>query len=495
MMSVGDCLQISYEAGICFKKCSFGVRNQKNLRRVYLSPQAALRFQPRDLWSFIVSHRFKKTPIQIIRHRRDTVSCRSFRITLALMSRSYAAALRRHPILLTLISAVGLISFSLSACGLRPLLSRNFFTHNNDNWTDTKAHSVFISSYLQPLLIWAAVILICRSIDPVVLSVKESHVIKQRILNFIRSLTTVLTFGYSLSMFIHQMQNLRGQSNDASSLSMSLEFAAKSVNTCVWIASASLFVEMLGFSTHKLLTAGGLGTLLLTLVGREIFTNFLSSLMIYAGRPFILDEWIQTNIDGSDIVGSVERIGLWSPTIIRGENLEAIHVPNQKFNVNVVRNHSQKTHYRMKTHLAISQFDAGKISSIVGDMRKVLANYSQVEKQKLHRRVFFEYIDTETQAFMIQVSCFVKTSHYEEFLGVKESILLDLLRVIRHHRARLATPIRTVQRTYKKNQDRTHDGHAHMHRPIFLINNTTRLTNHPEHHHHVRIIQSNSNLF
>lgn len=28
--------------------------------------------------------------------------------------------------------------------------------------------------------------------------------------------------------------------------------------------------------------------------------------MIYAGRPFILDEWIQTNIDGSDIVGSVE---------------------------------------------------------------------------------------------------------------------------------------------------------------------------------------------
>ena len=30
----------------------------------------------------------------------------------------------------------------------------------------------------------------------------------------------------------------------------------------------------------------------------------------------------------------------------------------------------------------------------------------------------------------------------------QESILLDLLRVISHHRARLATPIRTVQKIY-----------------------------------------------
>jgi len=34
------------------------------------------------------------------------------------------------------------------------------------------------------------------------------------------------------------------------------------------------------------------------------------------------------------------------------------------------------------------------------------------------------------------------------FLGLQEAILLDLLRVIRHHRARLATPIRTIQKVY-----------------------------------------------
>jgi hypothetical protein len=79
-------------------------------------------------------------------------------------------------------------------------------------------------------------------------------------------------------------------------------------------------------------------------------------------------------------------------------------------------------------------------------MRKVLSKNPQIEQQKIHRRVFLEDIDPENQALRILISCFVKTSRFEEYLCVKEAVLLDLLTVIRHHGARLATPIRTVQR-------------------------------------------------
>lgn len=57
-----------------------------------------------------------------------------------------------------------------------------------------------------------------------------------------------------------------------------------------------------------------------------------------------------------------QEVGWWSPTIIRGEDREAIHIPNHKFTVNVVRNLTQKTHWRVKTHFAISHLDAIKIS-------------------------------------------------------------------------------------------------------------------------------------
>lgn len=54
------------------------------------------------------------------------------------------------------------------------------------------------------------------------------------------------------------------------SFQMGFEFAGKAVYTAVWVAAVSLFMELLGFSTQKWLTAGGLGTVLLTLAGREV---------------------------------------------------------------------------------------------------------------------------------------------------------------------------------------------------------------------------------
>nr|GMD94712.1 mechanosensitive ion channel protein 3, chloroplastic-like [Ipomoea batatas] len=360
-------------------------------------------------------------------------------------------ALHGSPLVHKLAPAVGVIAFA--AWGLSPLIRFGWilFLHKSDNnWKNSNTHYV-VTSYLQPLLLWAGATLICRTLDPVILPSVRAQAVKQRLLTFIQSLSTVVSFAYCLSSLIQQTHKFFGETKDSSDArNMGFEFAGKAVYTAVWIAAVSLFMELLGFSTQKWLTAGGLGTVLLTLAGREIFTNFLSSVMIHATRPFVLNNWIQTKIDGYEVSGTVEHVGWWSPTVIRGDDREAIHIPNHKFTVNVVRNLTQKTHWRIKTHLAISHLDVNKINNIVADMRKVLAKNPQVEQQRLHRRVFLDNIDRENQALLIMVSCFVKTSHFEEYLRVKEVVLLDLLRVISHHRARLATPIRTVQKIYKE---------------------------------------------
>ncbi|KAI3685960.1 hypothetical protein L1987_79629 [Smallanthus sonchifolius] len=365
------------------------------------------------------------------------------------LTRSYEAFHGRS-LVVQLIPAVGIIAFA--AWSLGPLLRvcRVIFLQKNDNnWNNSKEHLV-MTSYIQPLLLWGGTALICRVLEPVILPSASSQAIKQRLLNFVRSLSTVLAFAYCLSSLIQQTQKFFAEKkNPSDARTMGYDFAGKAVYSAVWVASISLFMELLGFSTQKWVTAGGLGTVLLTLAGREIFTNFLSSVMIHATRPFVLSEWIQTKIGGYEISGTVEHMGWWSPTVIRGDDREAIHIPNHKFTVNVVRNLSQKTHWRIKTHLAISHLDVNKINNIVADMRKVLAKNPQVEQQKLHRRVFLENVDPENQALLILISCFVKTSHFEEYLCVKEAILLDLLRVISHHRARLATPIRTVQKNIR----------------------------------------------
>ena len=59
-------------------------------------------------------------------------------------------------------------------------------------------------------------------------------------------------------------------------LQLGAQFVGNAVYTAVWIAAICLFMELLGFSTQKMLTAGGLGTVLLTLAGREV-RNFTTS--------------------------------------------------------------------------------------------------------------------------------------------------------------------------------------------------------------------------
>ncbi|CAM8992006.1 unnamed protein product [Rhodiola kirilowii] len=413
--------------------------------------------QRKDSWSIGLSNSVQN-PLQLEAQKRS-FKCHSFldpgrtklpivKFSLSGFTKTYDV-FKDNPTAFKFLPAVGIIVFTL--WGLAPLVRqcRNlFFRKSDSNWKKSSTHYV-TTSYLQPLLLWAGITFICRAFDPIAMPSEASQAVKLRLLNFVRSLSTVLAVTFCLSSMIQQAQKVFVETTDGSDArNMGFQFAGKAVYSAVWVAAVSLFMELLGFSTQKWLTAGGLGTVLLTLAGREIFTNFLSSAIIHATRPFVVNEWIQTRIEGYDVSGTVEHVGWWSPTIVRGEDREAVHIPNHKFTVSVVRNLTQKTHWRIKTHLAISHLDVNKINSIVADMRKVLAKNPQVEQQRLHRRVFLENVNPENQALLILISCFVKTSHFEEYLCVKEAILLDLLRVISHHRARLATPIRTIQKVY-----------------------------------------------
>ncbi|CAM0873269.1 unnamed protein product [Alopecurus aequalis] len=340
-------------------------------------------------------------PMLYVPCRHHALSVRSFALPVALkeipLVKSTSLVLTRscdtllsNPTTAFVVPAIGIIFFAL--WGFLPLMKdiRNRFDlQHGGNWKKSPTYLIS-SSYLQPLLLWTGAALICSLIQQV-----------QKFLVDIKSPSDTRTMG--------------------------LDFTMRAVYTGIWIAAVSLFMELLGFNTQKWITAGGFGTVLLTLAGREIFTNFLSSVMINATRPFVVNEWINAKIDGVDVSGIVEHVGLWSPTIIRGDDREAIYIPNHKFTMSILRNNTRRNHWRIKTYLAISHMDAGKIGIIVADMRKVLAKNHHIEQQKLHRRVFFEKIDPKTQALMIYISCFVKTSHFEEYLNVQRKYRRVLL--------------------------------------------------------------------
>ncbi|KAM5561574.1 hypothetical protein ABKV19_022258 [Rosa sericea] len=123
-----------------------------------------------------------------------------------------------------------------------------------------------------------------QTLDPVVLPSEASQAVKQRLINFLQSLSTVLAFAYCLSSLNQQAQKFFAETSDPSDTrNMGFNFAGKAVYTAVWVAAVSLFMELLGFSTQKWLTAGGLGTVLLTLAGRELLEH--SALLLLKSDP------------------------------------------------------------------------------------------------------------------------------------------------------------------------------------------------------------------
>ncbi|GKB26466.1 hypothetical protein Tco_0865867, partial [Tanacetum coccineum] len=121
----------------------------------------------------------------------------------AVLTRSYEAFHGRS-LVVQLIPAVGVIAFA--AWGLGPLLRacRILFLQKKDNsWTRVNDNQV-MTSYIQPLLLWGGVVFISRHsysqfTELVILPSAPSQVVKQRLLNFVRSLSTSLAFGYCLS--------------------------------------------------------------------------------------------------------------------------------------------------------------------------------------------------------------------------------------------------------------------------------------------------------
>jgi hypothetical protein len=66
---------------------------------------------------------------------------------------------------------------------------------------------------MRPVLLWIGIILICRAFDPVVLATEESHAIKQRFVNFVQSLATVLAFAFCTASLTQQVQKFMMDNN------------------------------------------------------------------------------------------------------------------------------------------------------------------------------------------------------------------------------------------------------------------------------------------
>ena len=96
---------------------------------------------------------------------------------------------------------------------------------------------------------------------------------------------------------------------------------------------------------------------------------------------------------------------------------------------------------RINETIGIRYDDLSKMKSIIDDVNIILSNNKKID-QSQKAKVYFKSFSASSCDFFIYA--FTVTKDWEEFLAIKQDILLDVSDIIEKHKAEIAYPTTTV---------------------------------------------------
>lgn len=216
-----------------------------------------------------------------------------------------------------------------------------------------------------------------------------------------------------------------------------IDAIGKLVRAAVLITTALLIMQSFGLSIGGLVALGGVGGIAIGFAAQSLVANLVGGLTIYASRPFKVGEWII--MPGTEIMGEVQDIG-WRATRIMGFDRRPFYVPNAMFNTAAIINHSRMTARRIMEHIHIRKDDIAQVRAIVADVNEMLAAHPGIQHDFFAFN-FDTYGDFSLKLFLY---AFTVGTDYNEYLNVKEDILVRIAEIVRQHGGELAVPTSTV---------------------------------------------------
>ena len=276
------------------------------------------------------------------------------------------------------------------------------------------------------------------------------YFINQGLINFDFSLSTslflliVLMISWSILRGLNfyltskpYIKNLSGD-DDATLVSETYEIVIRIIKVIVVIITLLIIMQELGLSISGLLAFGGVGGLIVGLAAKDLLSNFFGGMMIFFDRPFRVGEFIKS--PDRNIEGIVEKIG-WRLTVVRTFSKNVLYIPNTAFSSIIVENATRMSNRRINETIGIRYDDLSKMKSIINDVNIILSKNDKID-QSQKAKVYFKAFSASSCDFFIYA--FTLTKDWEEFLSIKQDILLKVAEIIEKHDAEIAYPTTTV---------------------------------------------------
>jgi MscS family membrane protein len=126
---------------------------------------------------------------------------------------------------------------------------------------------------------------------------------------------------------------------------------------------------------------------------------------------------------------------------VRTFSKNVLYIPNTAFSSIIVENATRMSNRRINETIGIRYDDLNKMKDIIQDVNNILENNIDVD-QTQKAKVFFKSFSASSCDFFIYA--FTITKDWEEFLRIKQDVLLKVAEIIEKHNAEIAYPTTTV---------------------------------------------------
>jgi MscS family membrane protein len=209
----------------------------------------------------------------------------------------------------------------------------------------------------------------------------------------------------------------------------------------------------LGIPVYGLVAGAGIGGLGIALAARSTLENFLGTLNLYADRPVRAGEFCRYGEDpASDWlrIGTVEEIGLRS-TRIRGIDRTVTTIPNAEFSNMHIVNLTKRERMLFRTTLALRyETTPDQLRLVLARLREMLIAHPRVTMAPSRVRA----IGFGAYSLNVEIFAYVDTADWNEFLAVKEDLVLRIMDIVKDAGTAFAFPSRTLYHGRDSGPDR-----------------------------------------
>jgi MscS family membrane protein len=226
---------------------------------------------------------------------------------------------------------------------------------------------------------------------------------------------------------------LRGSGYRSSSLVL---LAQRILKVAAGIVTVLMMISILGYQTTTVLAGLGVGSIAIAFAAQKTLEN------LFGGVSVLGDEVIRVGDTCriADRVGVVKDISLRS-TRIRMLDRTELSVPNGQLAEMNVENLSRRDKHLFRTNIGLRcNISPDQLRSLLAEIRTVLYEHPKVDPN-VARVTFVGFGESSLD---VEIHCLILTTDWNEFLVLREELLLRIMEQVANAGAEFAFPSRTL---------------------------------------------------